>query len=81
MHDYEVRPRNDKRGVDLIFDALPFGRLVVRRAKCSQQCRLLGESRGKASGLDRIIPLLKPAEFGTILVRRPILRATITERQ
>jgi len=27
MHVYEVRPRKDKRGVDLIFDALPFGRL------------------------------------------------------
>jgi hypothetical protein len=24
---YEVRPRKDKRGVDLISDALPFGRL------------------------------------------------------
>jgi hypothetical protein len=24
---YEVRPRNDKRGVDLISDVLPFGRL------------------------------------------------------
>jgi hypothetical protein len=24
---YEVRPRNDHRGVDLISDALPFGRL------------------------------------------------------
>jgi hypothetical protein len=27
MHVYEVRPRNNKRGVDLISDALPFGRL------------------------------------------------------
>jgi hypothetical protein len=27
MHAYEVRPRNDHRGVDLISDALPFGRL------------------------------------------------------
>jgi hypothetical protein len=26
-HVYEVRPRRDKRGVDLIADALPFGRL------------------------------------------------------
>jgi hypothetical protein len=26
-HAYEVRPRKDKRGVDLISDALPFGRL------------------------------------------------------
>ena len=27
MHTYEVRPRKDKHGVDLISDALPFGRL------------------------------------------------------
>ena len=27
FHVYEVRPRKDKRGVDLISDALPFGRL------------------------------------------------------
>jgi hypothetical protein len=26
-HVYEIRPRSDKRGVDLISDALPFGRL------------------------------------------------------
>ena len=26
-HLYEVHPRKDKRGVDLISDALPFGRL------------------------------------------------------
>jgi hypothetical protein len=27
MHVYEIRPRKDKRGVDLISDALTFGRL------------------------------------------------------
>ena len=27
QHVYEVRPRKDKRGVDLISDRLPFGRL------------------------------------------------------
>jgi hypothetical protein len=27
MHVYEIRPRKDKRGVDLFSDALPFGRL------------------------------------------------------
>ena len=27
MHLYEVRPRKDRRSVDLISDALPFGRL------------------------------------------------------
>jgi len=28
MHVYEVRPSKDKRGVDLISDVLPFGRLL-----------------------------------------------------
>jgi hypothetical protein len=27
MHVYEIRPCNDKRGIDLISDVLPFGRL------------------------------------------------------
>jgi hypothetical protein len=27
MHVYEVRPSKDHRGLDLISDALPFGRL------------------------------------------------------
>ena len=27
MHTYELRPRKDKRGFDLISDVLPFGRL------------------------------------------------------
>jgi len=27
QHVYELRPRSDKRGVDLISDVLPFGRL------------------------------------------------------
>ena len=36
MHTYEIRPRKDGRGVDLISDALPFGQAVVRRAKRSQ---------------------------------------------
>jgi len=27
MHTYEVRPRTDRRGVDLISNVLPFGRL------------------------------------------------------
>jgi hypothetical protein len=27
IHEYEVRPRKDHRGVKLISDALPFGRL------------------------------------------------------
>jgi hypothetical protein len=33
MHTYEVRPRKDKRGVTLICDALPFGRLWYTKAR------------------------------------------------
>jgi hypothetical protein len=32
MHVYEVRPRRDHRGVDLISAALPFGRLWYTKA-------------------------------------------------
>jgi hypothetical protein len=39
MHAYEVRPRKDKRGVDLISDALPFGRLWVCVASQPNQQR------------------------------------------
>jgi hypothetical protein len=34
IHVYEVRPRKDKRGADLISNALPFGRL--RAVLCSR---------------------------------------------
>jgi hypothetical protein len=32
MHIYEVRPRKDKRGVDLVCDAPPFGGLFYSRS-------------------------------------------------
>ena len=35
MHAYEVRPRKDKRGVDLISYALPFGRLWYGEANAT----------------------------------------------
>jgi len=37
-HVYEVWPRKDHCGVDLIPNALPFESAVVRRAERSQQC-------------------------------------------
>ena len=36
MHIYEVRPRKDKRGVDLVSDALAFGRLWYGELKGAQ---------------------------------------------
>jgi hypothetical protein len=43
MHKYEVRPRKDHRGVNLISDALPFGRLWYGDTKCGQQRNRLRE--------------------------------------
>jgi hypothetical protein len=36
IHVYEVRPRKDHRGRDLISDALPFGRLKTSSVKQSR---------------------------------------------
>ena len=55
MHVYEVRPRNDKRGVDLISDALPFGRL------CN------GDANGVANDVGESIPT--PLDVGWPLAR------------
>jgi hypothetical protein len=35
MHVYEVRPRKDHRGADLISDVLPFGRLWYEDASAA----------------------------------------------
>jgi len=37
QHIYEVRPRNDKRGVDRISDVLLFGRLWYGEPNANQQ--------------------------------------------
>ena len=55
MHVYEVRPRKDKRGVDLISDALPFGRLWYH-ARIVSDCRMTDGFR-----------FLNAEQFGTIL--------------
>jgi len=34
-HIYEIRPRKDRRGVDLISDQLPFGRLWYEHASAA----------------------------------------------
>jgi hypothetical protein len=62
MHVYEVRPRKDKRGIDLISDALPFGRLWYGEPNAATNTVWWAIAR-EASGLDRIIPLLKPGRI------------------
>jgi hypothetical protein len=38
MHTYEIRLRKDKRGVDLISDALPFGALRYTKPGDAVDC-------------------------------------------
>ena len=40
VHVYEVRPRRDKHGVDLISDVLPFGRLCYGEPNASAKAIL-----------------------------------------
>jgi hypothetical protein len=44
IHTYEVRPRKDHRGVDLISDALPFGRLWYAGPDAISNCNGLREA-------------------------------------
>ena len=44
MHVYEVRPRKDHRGVDLISDALPFGRLWLGDTNAVRECNRICEA-------------------------------------
>ena len=54
MRVYEVRPRRDRRGFDLISDVLPFGRLwygdPMRKGQPPQ--RVTAPSVAQARGLD-----------------------------
>jgi hypothetical protein len=45
LHMYEIRPRKDKRGVDLISDVLPFGRLWYRGPDAISSLRRLDPAR------------------------------------
>jgi hypothetical protein len=47
IHVYEVRPRKDKRGVNLISDAFPFGGLWRAEPNAVRQC---GSARRSRSG-------------------------------
>ena len=48
MHAYEIRPRKDKRGVDLISDVLPFGRLRYREPNTISNAIDYAKFRGRS---------------------------------
>jgi hypothetical protein len=52
-HVYEVRPRKDRRGVDLVSDALPFGRL--RYGEPNAVRNAIGYSKFRSRSHDAVI--------------------------
>ena len=67
-HVYEVRPRKDQRGVDLISDALPFGRLWYEQAPnaiskdCTDTTTLASATSWEETGSTcvAVVPLVRP---------------------
>jgi hypothetical protein len=65
VHIYEVRPREDKRGVDLISDVLPFGRLWY-----GEPCAI-GYAKFRSRAHDAVIRVYD--EAGNVIVfQRPV---------
>ncbi|MFZ3375213.1 MAG: hypothetical protein WA183_06640 [Chthoniobacterales bacterium] len=60
---YEVRPRKDKRGVDLISDALPFGRLWY--AEPNAISNAVGDAKFYSRSHDAVIRVFD--ESGTVI--------------
>jgi hypothetical protein len=52
-HIYEVRPRKHKRGVDLISDALPFGRLLYGGPNAASNA--IGYAKHRSRSHDTVI--------------------------
>jgi hypothetical protein len=52
-HVYEVRPRKDHRGVDLIFDVLPFGRLRYDEPEAASNA--IGYAMHRSRSADAVI--------------------------
>jgi len=56
IHVYEIRPRADKRGFNLIFDALPFGHILEFVAASSGEKKLARQRTGR-TGEEPTLPV------------------------
>jgi len=65
MHVYEIRPRKDKRGIDLISDTLPFGRLWYGEANAVSDA--IGCAKFFSRSHDAVIRVYD--EAGTVIER------------
>jgi hypothetical protein len=63
MHTYEVRPRKDHRGVDLISDALPLGRLLYSEPNAISHA--IGYAKHRSRSHDAVIRVYDGAGHAT----------------
>jgi hypothetical protein len=63
QHVYEVRPRKDKRGVDLVSDVLPFGRLWYGEPNAVSNA--IGYAKFRSRSNDAVIRVY--AEAGNVI--------------
>jgi hypothetical protein len=71
QHVYEVRPRNDKRGVYLISDALPFGRLWYGEPNAVRKAIGYAEFRSRSHrAVIRVCVFAAPKRIGLKSYRR-----------
>jgi len=66
MHVYEIRPRKDHRGVDLISDVLPFGRLLY--GEPNSIANAIGYAMHRSRSHDAVIRVYD--EAGNVIDRR-----------
>ena len=71
MHTYEVRPRKDHRGVNLISDALPFGRLWYGEPNAASNA--IGYAMHRSRSHDALIRVFDEAgDAGTRILPRNV---------
>ena len=69
MHVYEVRPRPDKRGFDLISEALPFGRLWYLDANAAVGYAKFSVGRTRQKFRPETATEWQPASFHEDMIR------------
>ena len=66
MRIYDIRSRKDKRGVDLISDALPFGRLWYREPNAVCNAISYAKHRSRSRFFELTLVLVRLDQVGSL---------------
>jgi hypothetical protein len=79
QHAYQVRPRKDHRGVDLISDALPFGRLWY--AEPNAVANAIGYAEHRSRSHDAVIRVYDDAKHRNVPALCYFARAHVPDQR